>query len=245
MKLSLIALATAISLATPLALVEVTSASEITQPKISVSGTGMVSVSPDMAIVSLGVVREADTARKALIANNEAMASVLDAMKSNGIAEKDLQTSNFSIQPRFHYPKRKSNGEQPPPVITGYIVSNKLDVRIRDLSQTGEILDLAVTLGMNEGGNIRFTNDDATSILKEAREKAVKDAIAKAETLTSASSVGLGDILAISEQGSQPRPMKMAQARAMALESDAASVPIAGGENSYRVTVNITWEIDQ
>lgn len=212
---------------------------------ISVSGTGTANVAPDLAIVSLGVVREAKTAREALDANNKAMSAVLASMQDKGIAEKDLQTSNFNIQPRYHYPKRKANGEQPAPKITGYIVSNNLTVRIRDLSQAGEILDLVVTLGVNSGGNIQFTNDNKEAILKLARIKAVEDALDKAQTLTSTAGVGLGRITNISENSNQPRPVPIARAaRTFAAQEDAA-VPIASGENSYRVNVQISWEIAQ
>jgi len=179
---------------------------------ISLSGTGSVSIAPDMAIVSFGVVKEAKTARLALDENNKAMASVLTAMEENGIDKKDLQTSGFNIQPKYFYPKRKSNGEQPSPEITGYRVSNNLTIRIRELEKAGEILDLSVTLGINSGGNIQFTNEDTSSMLKEARSKAVTDAVEKAQTLS--------------------------------VQED-ASVPIASGENTYQVTVQMSWEISQ
>ena len=212
---------------------------------ISVTGTGSESVAPDMALVSVGVVREAKTARAALDENNQAMASILAVMEKEGIADKDLQTSGFSIQPRYFYPKRKSNGEQPAPEITGYIVSNNLDIRIRDLSKTGEILDLVITLGVNSGGNIRFLNEDTATILKKARISAVKDAIEKARTLAQAAEIELGDILNISENANQPGPVPLARARTFAVQEDAASVPVAGGENNYNVNVQISWEIKQ
>jgi len=198
-----------------------------------------------MALVSVGVVREAKTARAALDENNQAMASILAVMEKEGIADKDLQTSGFSIQPRYFYPKRKSNGEQPAPEITGYIVSNNLDIRIRDLSKTGEILDLVVTLGVNSGGNIRFLNEDTAGILKKARISAVKDAIEKARTLAQAAEIELGDILSISENANRPGPVPLARARTFAVQEDAASVPVAGGENNYNVNVQISWEIKQ
>ncbi|MGI9353430.1 MAG: SIMPL domain-containing protein [Rhizobiaceae bacterium] len=212
---------------------------------ISVAGTGEISVAPDMALISIGVMREAETARAALTANNKAMASVLAAMKDKGIKDKDLQTSNFNIQPRYFYPKRKANGEQPAPKITGYVVSNNLDIRIRNLAKAGEILDLVVTLGVNTGGNIRFMNADTNEVLKNARTAAVKDAVEKAETLASAAGVGLGNILNITENSNRPAPVPLAQARTFAVQEDAGAVPIAGGENSYRVNVQISWEIAQ
>lgn len=211
---------------------------------ISLSGTGSVSVAPDMAIVSFGVVKEAKTAREALDANNLAMASVLKAMEDNGIEKKDLQTSGFNIQPRYFYPKRKANGQQPPPQITGYVVSNNLTIRIHEIERAGAILDLSVTLGINTGGNIQFTNSETSAVLKEARTKVVKAAIEKAQTLAEAANVELGAILNISENSSRPRPVAIAQARSLSVQED-ASVPIASGENSYQVIVQMSWEISQ
>jgi len=211
---------------------------------ISLSGTGNVSIAPDMAIVSFGVVKEAKTARLALDDNSKAMAAILKAMRDNGIEEKDLQTSGFNVQPQYFYPKRKSNGEQPAPKITGYRVSNNLTVRIRELENAGRILDLSVTLGINSGGNIQFTNSDTKSVLKEARTKAVKDALEKAQTLADAANVKLGNILNISENTSRPRPVAIAQARSFSVQEDTA-VPVASGENKYQVTVQMSWEISQ
>jgi uncharacterized protein YggE len=165
-------------------------------------------------------------------------------MEDNGIEKKDLQTSGFNIQPRYFYPKRKSDGQQPPPQITGYLVSNNLTIRIRDIEKAGSILDLSVTLGINTGGNIQFTNSDTSAVLKEARTKAVKAAIEKAQTLAEAANVKLGAILNISENTNRPRPVAIAQARSLSVQED-ASVPIASGENSYQVIVQMSWEISQ
>ena len=211
---------------------------------ISLNGTGSVSIAPDMAVISFGVIKEAETAREALDANNKAMGAILNAMEEKGIEKKDLQTSGFNIQPRYFYPKRKSNGEQPAPKITGYMVSNNLTVRIRNIENAGEILDLSVTLGINSGGNIQFTNSDTITILKEARTKAVKDAIEKAQTLADAADVKLGAILNISENSSRPRPVPIARANTLSVQEHAA-VPIASGENKYQVTVQMSWEISQ
>lgn len=211
---------------------------------ISLSGTGSVSVAPDMAILSFGVVKEAETARIALDENNKAMAAILKAMADEGIDEKDLQSSGFNIQPRYFYPKRKSNGEQPTPEIRGYLVSNNLTVRIREIDKVGSILDLSITLGINSGGNVQFTNSETSDTIKEARTKAVKDAIEKAQTLAEAANVELGAILNISEQVRNPRPIAIAQARSMSVQEDAA-VPIASGENIYNVTVQMSWKISQ
>ena len=211
---------------------------------ISLSGTGSVSIAPDMAIISFGVIKQGKNAREVLDANNKAMASIFEAMTKNGIEKEDLQTSGFNIQPRYFYPKRKANGEQSAPQIIGYMVSNNLTIRIRDIEKAGEILDLSVTLGINSGGNIQFTNSDTSNVLKEARTKAVKDAIEKAQTLADAASVKLGSILSITENSNRPRPIALAQARSMSVQED-STVPIASGENKYQVNVQMSWEISQ
>ena len=213
--------------------------------RILVTGEGKVDAAPDMAILSLTVAREAQTAREALDANSMAMKDVLGAMKKQGIEDRDLQTSGFSIQPRYVYPTAKTSGERRPPEIVGYTVRNSLNVRIRDISAVGKILDLSVTLGVNEGGNIQFTNADTTAIITQAREAAVRNALTRAETLARAAGVNTGRILEISEQSYNPGPMPMARAEASMMRSASDSVPVATGENTYRVNVNVTFEIDQ
>lgn len=213
-------------------------------PRILVTGQGSVDLAPDMAMLALTVTREAETARKALDANSTAMKDVLDAMKAEGIEARDLQTSGFSIQPKYFHPPQNTSGTREPPRIIAYTVRNSLNVRIRDIGSLGQILDKSVTLGVNEGGNISFTNDDPSAAITEARVLAMKDAISKAETLAEAGSVKVGKLLEISEQSSNPRPMPMARAeRSFALSADA--VPVATGENTYRVSVNLTYAIDQ
>ena len=218
---------------------------EKTVPKINVSGTASIDVAPDLAILKLGVRREAVTARAALDANNMAMSEVIESMKQAGIEARDLQTSNFSIQPRYVYHNPKKNEEQRPPKIVGYIVSNNLTVRLRDLTMVGKILDCSVTLGVNDNGNVQFTNDDPKQAISTARADAMKDALARARVLTKAAGVSLGPIISIDENLRRPQPFPIARAQ-MRMEPVAAdSVPLEGGENSYTVTVNASWEIVQ
>lgn len=214
-------------------------------PRISVSATGTADIAPDMAVIHLTVLREAETAREALDANTEAMAGVLEAMRAEGIEARDLQTSNFSIRPRLVYPE-PAGGMRPAPRIAGYKVSNSLTVRIRDLGRLGAILDASVTLGVNQGGGITFTNDDPSAAIAEARTEAVRNAIAKAETLAGAAGIGLGPILSISERAPEPGPMPLARAAMTNMAAEAAvPVPVAAGENTYRVSVNVTFELDR
>lgn len=209
-------------------------------PRIVVTGQGESAMRPDTAVLTLGVMRQADTARAALDEASAAMAEVTAAMKAEGVAERDLQTSNFSISPVYAYPSSDTPGQ--PPKITGYEVNNTLTVRLRDVAKVGAVLDKAVTLGVNQGGGISFTNDDPSAALTEARIKAVKDATAKAKTLAEAAGVGLGAVIEISEQSYMPQPMPYAM---KARDAAAASVPVEAGENTYRVDVNVTFELKQ
>lgn len=213
-------------------------------PRILVTGKGSVDVAPDMAVLSLTVSREADTARAALDANSAAMRDVLEAMRAEGVETRDLQTSNFSIQPRYFHPPPARSGEREPPRIVGYTVRNSLMVRVRDISALGAILDKSVTLGVNEGGNIRFANADPSVVLEQARVMAVQQAVARAHTLATAAGVTAGKILEISEQARNPQPMRAARSEVMMADA-AGSVPVASGENTYSVTVHIKVAIEQ
>lgn len=220
------------------------SADEV-KDRIMVTGEGTATIAPDMALLGLTVARQATTAREALDANSAAMAEVLAAMNEEGVAERDLQTANFAIQPNYFYPPQKANGEREPPRIVGYTVRNSLSVRIRDLGKLGKILDKSVTLGVNEGGNISFTNDDPSAAIADARVRAVKQAMMKASTLAQAAGVSVGNILEISEQSYTPRPMPMANAQMARGMMASDSVPVAAGESAYKVTVNMQFRIDQ
>lgn len=219
---------------------------DIQSARIIVTGQGSASVAPDMAILALTVTREADTAQAALKAGSAAMAEVLAAMKKAGIAERDLQTSGFSIQPRYSRPSSKPVSEMDVPRIVGYTVRNALTVKVRDIDDVGIILDKSVSLGVNEGGNINFTNDDPSVTVTQARMQAMKDAASKATTLAETAGVKVGKILEISEQSYYPRPVAASMMRMSASDGAASeAVPIAAGENTYNVTVNVSYAIDQ
>ena len=214
-------------------------------PRILVTGEGSVDLAPDMAVLTLTVTRQAETARAALDANSSAMRDVQTAMKTKGIEARDLQTSGFSIQPNYFYPPQQPSGKREPPKIVGYTVRNSLTVRVRDISAVGGILDKSVSLGVNEGGNIMFTNEDPSEAISKARVKAMQHAIKKAKTLAGAAGVKSGQILEISEQSYSPRPMPMARAEMAMMGRSADSVPVAAGENTYKVTVNVSFAIEQ
>lgn len=232
-------------LALPLAAAAPAFAQEVKprEPVISVTGDGESSAAPDMAIVNLAVVKQAKTAREALDENNKAMNDVLTALKSGGIAERDLQTSGFSIQPQYNYPQ-PVDGQQQQPQLVGYQTINSVTVRLRDLAKLGQVIDQAVTLGINQGGDIQFTNDKPEAALEEARKDAVADAVKKAKTLSEAAGVKLGRILEINENVPRAMPQPVYRATMMKEAPDAA-VPVQGGENNYNVSVTVTFAIEQ
>lgn len=227
--------------ATPLA----AAAEQAAAPRIVVNGEGEFAAAPDMAVLGLTVMRQGETARAALDANNAAMAEVIAALKAEGIEARDLQTANFNISPRWFYPQNPDGSPtQEQPRIVGYDVFNGLTVRVRDLARLGTILDRSVTLGVNQGGQVSFTNDNPAAVLKEARKAAVADALDKAKTLAEAAGVGVGRILEMTETNFMPQPVPMMEAK-MAMARDAAPVPIEAGENVWRVNVTVTFEIRQ
>ncbi len=210
---------------------------------MSMVGHGEVKSAPDMAIVTLGVIREARTAREALSANNAAMRKVMVTVTAAGIADKDIQTSGFSVQPKYIYPKQSATGERKPPQIVGYTVSNNVSVIVRNLDLLGPVLDGVVGAGSNQINGVSFSIAEPKPLRNQARKLATADAIAKAELYAQAAGVTLGPIQSISEQGSRrpPQPV-LRQARTLALEA-ADTVPIARGEHSIVMQVYITWQI--
>jgi uncharacterized protein len=199
---------------------------------ISVTGEATVSVPPDLAEVDGGVTTEAKTAREASESNNVAMGKVLLALKGAGIAEKDIQTSRLSLQPQ-NAPNRSG-----PPVIVGYSASNRVTIRVRDVTKVADVIDTLVSAGANDIGGIHFSVSAASKLLDDAREQAIADARRKAEIYAKATGVTLGSPLSISEEGS-PAPMPF---RKM-VGAMAAAAPVAQGEETLAVIVNVSWAI--
>jgi uncharacterized protein len=200
---------------------------------ISVTGEATVSVPPDQAQIDGGITSEAKTAREASDANNTAMGKVLLALKGAGIEEKDVQTSRLSLQPQSA-PKTGAAA------IVSYRASNRVTVRLRDVTKVANVIDTLVGAGANEIGGINFVVSQASKLLDDAREQAVADARRKAEIYARAAGVTLGAPLSISEQGGGgPSPMPF---RKMAAGM-AASTPVAQGEETLAVTVSVSWAI--
>jgi uncharacterized protein YggE len=204
-------------------------------PAISVTGEAQISVAPDIAFVDAGVATDAKTAREASEANNTAMTRVFAALKAANIDARDVQTSRLSLQPQY-----APNRSGPSPVV-GYRASNRVTVRIHDVSKVAGVIDTLVGAGANDIGNVAFEVSQASKLLDEAREKAVADARRKAEIYARAAGVTLGAPLSISEGGA-PQPMFRAKAVG---GMPASPTPIPQGEETLSISVSVTWAIKQ
>jgi hypothetical protein len=205
--------------------------------QVTVVGRGEAQGTPDTAYVQIGVETEADTTEEALEQNNTQVAAMIEKIKQLGVAEEDIQTSNFSINTRYDNDGRR---------VVGYQVSNIVSVTIRNLEQieeqTGTLLDQVVQVGANRVYGINFGVDDPSELLAQARDKAVADARTRAEQLAQASGASVGRVLVITENvGSQsPIPMPM---RSEIAEEDAAAVPIQTGQQTVSTRVQVTFEL--
>jgi uncharacterized protein YggE len=204
---------------------------------ISLSGNGEVRRAPDIAFVTTGVLSQGTTAAEALAANTSAMNALFAALKDGGIAEKDVQTSNFMVQPRYNFQENKA------PELVGYDVSNNVTITVRKIGDLGALLDKVVQAGSNQINGIGFDVSEPSASLDQARKLATEDATRKAKIYAEAMGVTLGPVMSISEGVSYQPPMPMARGKVMMADAAAAPVPVAAGEQRLSVDVNITWEI--
>jgi uncharacterized protein YggE len=202
-----------------------------------VVGTGEVQAKPDTAQINVGVVTEGPTAAEALRSNNQAMAQLLETLKQQGIEERHIQTSTFSISPKYQF--RPEDGQ--PPEIVGYTVTNQVHVTVRDLSSLGTVLDNVVRAGANQIHGISFSVHDPQQQMDEARRKAVAEARRKAELYADAAGVKLGRPLLIEEGQAGGGPEPFYRPRMAAAEM---AVPIATGEQTISAVITVTYAIE-
>ncbi|HEY8505894.1 MAG TPA: SIMPL domain-containing protein [Gemmataceae bacterium] len=204
---------------------------------IEVVGEGEAAAAPDMATVTTGVTSEGPTAREALAVNNDTMEKIMGVLKEHAIAPRDIQTSHFNVSPVYeHDPKGRAR-----PKLVGYRVTNQVRVRVRELPALGKVLDALVQAGSNEVSGVQFEVSEPTPVLDRAREKAVADARHRAEVYAQAAGARVGPLRRISEE-SWSRPVAR-QHFGVELARAAAAVPIAEGEEEFRVRVHMTFEL--
>jgi len=209
---------------------------------IWVTGQGEVTVTPDLAMLVVGVEAQEDTVTEAQSKASTAMNDLMTALKDSGIEEKDIQTQYFRIDQRTRWDN--FNDEE---IITGYQVTNTVTVKIRDIDKAGNVVDTAVKAG---GDYIRinsfnFTVEDPTGYYDEAREKATADAKDKAEKLADQNGVKLGKPTFISESTYSPSSYKgMAYGGSAAVPPPTIVTSISPGEIDITLTVQISYSIN-
>ena len=204
---------------------------------ISVSGTGSVTVTPDIGVFEVGVEATEDTVALARSGAAEAMQRVRASITGNGVEDRDIATRFFNIYPQYDYDNDDGGG----PRITGYTVNNHIEVKVRDIDRLSDILDQAVTAGGDaiRVGGISFRVDEPEQYADEARTLAVEDARARAQQLADLAGVTLGSARTISESsgGFAQRSFGLA---AEAFAADVSS-PVSSGESEVSVTVHIVY----
>ena len=201
---------------------------------IFVSGVGLVYIKPDVAKTNIGIEIIAQTVDQATVLANKSMAELIKKIKSLGIDEKDIQTSSYSIYPITNHDYSTE------PKITGYRVNNQLNVKIRNLVQTGTILQEVAQAGANHIYGISFDADDPTVPQREALALAVRDAYGKAQAMAQAAGVVLGNAKSIIEEGKYGAPIHSRSLVTM----ESASVPVESGELKIEVHVQMRFSID-
>jgi uncharacterized protein YggE len=202
---------------------------------ITVVGQGEAFGQPDQAEVQVGVETFAESVAQATEQNEAAIQAVMAALTAQGIAEEDIQTTNYSLWAEQIY------GERGPEGIAGYRVANQVNVTIHDINKVGDVLAAVTEAGANSIYGIHFRVADPAALEAQARAEAIANARERAETLASLSDVELGQVIAISEIIGQPSPFPLGRGGA---ESDVASVPtLSPGQLSHQVQVQVTFAI--
>ena len=210
-------------------------AQPVTGTRLEISATGETTRVPDVAVVSAGVVTRSSTARAAMQQNAVQMDRVRAALKRAGIADRDIQTSNISLNPEYRYVDNQ------PPQLTGYTASNQVSVRFRDIARTGDILDALVAQGANQINGPNLTIDQPEAAMDEARTRALAVGRARADLYARSLGMRVVRLLSVSEGGgSEPiiRPMVM-QARA----ANDSSTKIDPGEQKVQVSLAMVFEL--
>ena len=202
---------------------------------ISANGTGRVSIVPDIAKISIGVRTEADIVTDALDENTAEANAISSTLQELGVAEEDIQTSNFNIYPSERYDPRTGQVEG-----RYFVVENTVNVTVRDLSSLGEVLSAVVEAGANNIYGINFDVEDRDAAIAEARELAILDAKAKAESIAETAGVELGDLMNISVSGGST-PITYYDAKGGSAAESA--VPISAGTLTITMDCYLTYEI--
>jgi hypothetical protein len=202
---------------------------------MAVSGTGRVTVVPDIAAINIGVRSEAEAVTDALDTNTAQANRISRALQELGIEEDDIQTSNFNVYPSDRYNPMTGQVEG-----RYFVVENTVNVTVRDLTSLGAVLTAVVEAGANNIYGINFNVEDREAAVAEARKLAIEDAKAKAQAIAEESGVELGEIISISVYSGYT-PTIYYDAKGGAYSE--AAVPIAAGTLSITMEASLTYSI--
>ncbi|MGE5122871.1 MAG: SIMPL domain-containing protein [Acidobacteriaceae bacterium] len=206
------------------------------QPRmINVTGNAQVILSPDIAYISIGVHSEAASAKEAVASNNSQTQAVIDAIKGQGVEEKDIKTTNFSV---YQQEKYAPTGEDLGPV---FMSDNTVYVTMRDITKIGSILDASIAAGANNIYGITFDVQDKEAALATGRDEAMADAKAQAEELVKAAGATLGPVQSISYYSNPPTPIYYDMKAQPAGVGGGTSVPISSGQLTLLVSVSVAY----
>ncbi len=216
---------------------------------VNVTGEGEVTAIPDIGTFTFGVRAEGEDAATAQANATEAMGNIVAYLEEQDVAEADIETANYNLQPKYRYEERlcAGNGYCPPGerVIDGYEVYQNVTVKVRDLDQAGALISGVGERGATNISQLSFTVDEDAELMAEARAAAIADAQAKAEVLAKNLGMKLGPVVGFNEQGNNPVPYGFGGAmeeRAMAMDAAAPAV-VPTGENEFTSTVTITYRL--
>lgn len=205
--------------------------------QISTTGSGKVRAAPDIAIVTAGFTVQGTEVRATQQEANHRMTELVAAVKGAGVAAEDIQTNNFSINPRYAYLGGRSR-------IDGYEASQSIEIRIRNLDRVNDILAAAGGAGATNIGGLRFTIDDPQMLQSEARGKAITAARAEALTIARQLGVRLGRIIAFNEStGGMPRPL-YAEVRGLGIGGGGDIPTVEQGSTEVTSNVTVTYELE-
>ena len=218
-----------------------------TNSGIWVTGQGTIEIPADVAQVSIGVESRETTVSAARQNAADAMESVMDAIKDNGVSEDDIVTTNFNIYPQTIWVEvSDSLGRHSEPRITGYTVSNTVQVTVRDIDNLSPVVDTAASAGgdLIRINSIQFTVDDSSAYGEVIRQHAAADALAKADVYARAMGVTLGPLVYLTEIGSSvPMAYGARMAEMAAMDGAFKSTPISSGDVNLSVTVQAVFAI--
>ncbi len=206
-------------------------------PQLQANGTGEVMVTPDIAVVTIGVTSQAAEASAALAANSADLARAIAAIKAASVDERDIATSGFSINPVYEQADNRPSDR--PPAIVGYRVTNQVRVTVRDIAKSGGLLDAVVSAGATQVNGIAFDISDRKAAANDAIRAAIADARARAELMADAADLRLVRILTINAGENGGRGPIMA----FDMAAKGAPVPVMPGQTSVTANAEIVWEV--